>query len=255
MARTSSTTRTLSPTEIANFDTDGYLVVPDFIDAATVAQLREAYDEILSGAVVAEGDRMLGGLTRQVMLPSQSHPVFDDNDALRRALAFVEPILGGEVSRIFDMLIYKPPGHPEETPWHQDFSYSQIPFRSAGEEIPLVNIQFWVALDDADVENGCMHFVPGRHREPLMEHHVASGDPADAGRLLALVDPEQQLDLLQAVAAEIPAGGCTMHSYGTPHYTPPNRSTQRPRRAYIFTLGVTGASPPPPYVRAREASK
>ena len=84
-----------------------------------------------------------------------------------------------------------------------------------------------------------MHFAPILHTQPLIAHVVAGGDPDDPGRLLAIDEPERRLDLSLAVAAPLPAGGCTIHSYGTPHYTPPNRSSDRPRRAYIFNLAPT----------------
>jgi ectoine hydroxylase-related dioxygenase (phytanoyl-CoA dioxygenase family) len=142
------------------------------------------------------------------------------------------------VHRSFDMLIYKPPGHPHETPWHQDMAYSGHPTAPPGTAISLESIQVWLALDDADEENGCMHFVPGRHRDPLLEHEVAAGDPADDGRLLAITDPAAALDLSTVVPAPLRAGGCTMHTQGTPHFTPPNRSSDRPRRAYIFNVAT-----------------
>jgi len=134
---------------------------------------------------------------------------------------------------LFDMMIFKPPGHPEETPWHQDLAYQGRPFAAAGVEPANATIQVWVAVDNADEENGCMHFVPGVHAKPMLEHHVFSGDPSYEGRLLAIVDPEHSLDLSAAVACPLASGGATFHYEGTPHYTPPNRSADRPRRAYI----------------------
>jgi ectoine hydroxylase-related dioxygenase (phytanoyl-CoA dioxygenase family) len=117
-------------------------------------------------------------------------------------------------------------------------AYTALPFAEAGTTNTLESIQFWVPLDDVDAENGTMQFVAGHHDGALLEHYVASGDPDDEGRLLALVDPESQLDLSTAVVAEIPAGGATMHFYGTPHYTGPNRSAERHRRAYIFNVAT-----------------
>lgn len=242
----------LSPDQCRRYHEDGFLGIDELVDKEGTDELRQAYDDILAGTVPAEGDRLLGGVTRQVMLPSEAHPVFHDNVALRHAFAMAQRLLETEdVTRAFDMLIYKPPGHPAPTPWHQDFAYSQVPTAPAGVPIPLKSIQFWVALDDADVENGCMHFVPGCHRRPLLEHKVASGDPDDLGRLLELTDPQAQLDLDAAVAVELRAGGCTLHSSGTPHFTPPNRSADRPRRAYIVTVTAAGQTPPTPYVRDR----
>lgn len=227
----------LAPEQVEAWHRDGFLVLERFCDDDILAELRRAYDEILSREVEAAGDRMLGGITRQVMLPSSAHPTFDRNPAVRAGIHIGRRLFeADDVVRTFDMLIYKPPGHPHDTPWHQDMAYAGRPFAEAGTPIVLASIQFWIPLDDVDAENGCMQFVPGYHTRPLLEHHVASGDPDDEGRLLALVDPSAQIDLSAAVTAEIPAGGATLHSYGTPHYTGPNRSADRPRRAYIFNI-------------------
>ena len=135
------------------------------------------------------------------------------------------------------MLIYKEPGQTAATPWHQDFSYSQMPTAPAGAAIPSdQTLQFWLALDDVDEENGCMHFIPGQHRAPLLEHYVAAGEADYSQRLLAIRDPGDALDLRQAVACPLTAGGATVHNYGTPHFTPGNRTADRPRRAYIFNF-------------------
>jgi hypothetical protein len=38
----------------------------------------------------------------------------------------------------------------------------------------------WVAMDDATVENGCLHYVSGSHRGPLLPHFTAGGGSAPA---------------------------------------------------------------------------
>ena len=237
-----TTTNTLTPEQVEAWHRDGFLVLESFVDDATLAQLRTGYDEIISKDVEAAGDRMLGGVTRQVMLPSAAHPVFDRNAVVRKGIHIGRQLFGtDDVVRTFDMLIYKPPNHPHDTPWHQDMAYAGRPVAEKGTAIILESIQFWVPLDDVDLENGCMQFVGGYHTRPLLEHFVASGDPDDEGRLLALVDPEGQIDMSKVVVAEIPAGAATMHSYGTPHYTSANRSPDRHRRAYIFNVAVRGS--------------
>lgn len=228
----------LSREAVEAYHSDGFLIVEDFIDEKTLEELRTAYDEIVSGEIKSAGDRMLGGVTRQVMMPSANHANFNENSAVARGLDICRQLFDtDEVFRTFDMLIYKPPGHPHDTPWHQDAAYLGRPVAEAGIEIPLESIQFWVALDDADAENGCMHFVPGYQTRPLLEHQVISGDPGDEGRLLGLVDTSE-IDQSEVVVAEISAGSCTIHSYGTPHYTTPNKSDHRPRRAYIFNIAT-----------------
>jgi hypothetical protein len=219
----------------SSYEADGFAWAEQVVPRADLEPLIAAYDELL-----AEGAaRDLGGVTKQVMLPATKHPVFADNPVRSWGLGRARELLGldgGDVDVLFDMLIDKPPGHPHETPWHQDAAYAQMPWAPAGMTIPLEALQFWVALNDVDEENGCMHFVPGMHTKPLLVHHIASGDPAKENRLLAITDPSSVLDLGSAVAVPLAAGGATVHSYGTPHYTPPNRSADRPRRAYIFTV-------------------
>ncbi len=231
----------LSPLEIDRFRQRGFAAIDRLIDDSTVAMLRRAYDELLNASVAAPFDRQLGDITRQVMYPALTHPVFDDNAALQAGIEIAKQLYGAPcAARTFDMLIYKPPGHPHATPWHQDHSYSKRPVQDAGVPIPRGLSQFWVALDDADLDNGCMCFLPGYHEKPLLPHEVVSGDAEMDERLLAIVDVENQVNLSTAVPCPLAAGGCTIHTYGTPHYTPPNRTKDRPRRAYIFNIIAGG---------------
>lgn len=221
------------------FRRDGFSVIDRLADEDTVGTLRTVYDDMLSGAVPCPGtDRALGGLTRQIMMPHLHHPFFAENPALARAKALARDLVRCDDPQfLFSMLIYKPPGHPHATPWHQDMSYSGLPFTPAGTLWPgHVIAQFWLALDDVDETMGCMEFIPGAHLQPMPEHLVASGDPHDAGRLLSIARPAEALDLAAAVKCPLPAGSATVHGYTTPHYTGPNRSDTRGRRAYIFSF-------------------
>ncbi|MGH8235638.1 MAG: phytanoyl-CoA dioxygenase family protein [Steroidobacteraceae bacterium] len=225
--------------DVERFRREGFLAIPQLADRATVAAIGAVYDAMLTGAIdVSRTDQPLGRITRQIMLPSAYHPIFRDNPALEAGREVARALLGVEDPTVrFDMLIYKEPGQLASTPWHQDFSYSVMPFAAAGTEIPIDEVvQFWVALDDVDEQNGCMHFVPGAHRQPLLEHYIAGGEPDYTQRLLAIRDAESVLDLDKAVACPLLAGGATVHNYGTPHFTPGNRTTDRPRRAYIFNF-------------------
>ena len=116
-------------------------------------------------------------------------------------------------------------------------SYISQPTSPPGLTIPNDTVlQFWLALDDVSEEMGCMEFIPGFHKQPMPEHYVASGDPNDEGRLLAIVDPGQQMDLESAVRCPLKAGDATVHGYATPHFTGPNRSADKDRPAFIFSF-------------------
>lgn len=227
------TTRGLSPELVDQFNEDGFLSVRTLVDSGTLEKLRAYYDRFVRGEIsCGEDNGKLGGKIHQIMFPAKHEPYFQDNPVLSAGKNLARQLLGREAKLVFDMLIDKPAGTPNETPWHQDYAYTAEPFAPAGTEMTELSLQFWVALDDVDIENGCMQFLPGYHRQPLTEHYVASGDPKAPRRLLAM----KNADHSAAIVCPLPAGGCTIHQYGTPHFTGPNHTFDRNRRAYIFNL-------------------
>lgn len=223
---------------VADFARNGFAVVDGISTPSALDELRRVYDGMLEGSIpCSETDRQLGGVTRQILRPHLYHPIFENNAVLERARELSKLMLGvAEPEFTFSMLIYKPAGHPHATPWHQDMAYGGMPITPMG--ISLDNnaiVQFWLALDDVDETMGCMEFIPSPPDNPMFPHHVASGDPSNDSRLLAITDPESHIDLSKSVKCPLRAGSATVHGYTTPHYTGPNRGMLG-RRAYIFTF-------------------
>ena len=218
---------------MSTFWQQGFIALSAQLSAPELASLQHGYDAMLNRANdCGVQDRFLGGRIRQIVHLSRHYPDFFPSHLVSRFRVIADTLLECPTHRTFDMLMVKEPGDVAETPWHQDWSYSQMPYAAAGTIIPNRKLQFWLALDEVDVQNGCLHFLPGVHRGVLSEHVVASGDSADEGRLLAL----RQCDASMAVACPLPAGGCTIHVEGTPHFAGGNHSPNRRRRAYIFNF-------------------
>ena len=89
-------------------------------------------------------------------------------------------------------------------------------------------MSFWIPLDDAVVESGCLHFIPGSNRETCCRTARTGTTPAVYA--LECVDP---IGVESACAVPVKAGDCVAHSGRTLHYAGPNRSP-RPRFAYIL---------------------
>ncbi|MEQ8860423.1 MAG: phytanoyl-CoA dioxygenase family protein [Pseudomonadales bacterium] len=229
---------TVTAEEVVQFRRAGYMRIPRLIDDQALGELRAAYDTLIADGASNPGtrDALLGGLTRQIVRPELSHPLFRDNAALQAGRAIARELRGwDEPAFFYSQLLFKPPGHPHATPWHQDDAYGVKPFAAAGIRLSHQTLQFWLALDPADVDNGCMHFHPPVGEDCLLPHRVAAGDPEDDARLLGLESEAEIIEPALIVACPLAAGGVTVHDSGTLHYTPANRS-DRPRRAYIFNF-------------------
>ena len=88
----------------------------------------------------------------------------------REILDMVEQLIGPDIA-LWNMSFFaKPAQNGKKTPWHQDGQY--WPIR------PLSTCTVWIAIDDATVENGCMQFIPGSHRDKRLMKHYQNDDKA-----------------------------------------------------------------------------
>jgi len=127
-----------------------------------------------------------------------------------------------------DQALLKPPLIGREKPWHQDLSAFNLPPDS-----PFIGT--WVALDDVGLDNGCMHVIPGSHRDGPVVHFKR--------RDFQICDTQVAID--RVVAVPLPPGGCLLFHGLLHHGTPPNRSPRR-RRALQFWYRPADLAHEPP---------
>ncbi len=153
---------------------------------------------------------------RKVHNYHEEDPVFQRLVDLPRIRGFLSQLVGQEMLLKDVMALSKPPHIGSEKPWHQDNAYfNWLPLEALG--------TVWIALDDATIDNGCMHLLPGQHRRgPLRHHHTIDCE------IVA-----DRLDASQAIPIELKAGGALFFSALLPHQTPANVSPER-RRALQF---------------------
>ena len=154
-------------------------------------------------------------------------PVFD-GFSRNPALASLAESLGYDAPLILQsMYILKPPKIGGEVRCHQDSTYLYTEPESC--------TGFWFAVEDATTENGCMHFIPGAHREPLREIQYRAAD----GKMTYRTLDDRPWAMDQCVAAPAPAGTLVIFDGRAPHLSGPNHS-DKSRHAY--TLHVIEAS-------------
>jgi ectoine hydroxylase-related dioxygenase (phytanoyl-CoA dioxygenase family) len=154
--------------------------------------------------------------------------------------AFAVPasqLLGGAVRFWHDQLFCKPAKHGGVVAWHQDYSYWTRTH-------PMQHLTSWIGLDDATRDNGCMQYLPGSHRWPLLP---ITGLAGDMEAIREVLSPEQMAQFDRPTPIELKKGEATFHHPLMVHGSFAN-STDRPRRATVinaFRDGTLSASDEP----------
>jgi phytanoyl-CoA hydroxylase len=257
-------------TRAAQFDRQGYVVVPHLISDDDVAEARAAAARIIAAFEPADhptvfrtddGDRGRdhyfmrsaeavhcfveagavdadGALTlpKAQAVNKIGHALHDLDPTFRRLcrlpqVASLLRELGYRKPQVWQtMYLCKPPRVGGEVRWHQDASYL------ATEPASVTGV--WIALQDANRDNGCLWVQPGGHSTALRERFEVT-DPDQPGELIALNNtpwPGSE----QAVPLEVSAGDAVVFSDHLPHYSSHNHS-DRSRHAFALHVAEGGA--------------
>ena len=259
---------TLSTDQRATFERDGFLVLPDFVDADACARLRRQADKLVAEfdpdehrTVFSSSDQ---GHARDDYFLNSGDKIrfffedgaFDDEGRLRQAkelslnklghamhdldpeferfshtddLAGVADGLGLVDPRALQsMYIFKQPHIGGEVHPHIDHTFLWTDPQSV--------IGFWFALEDATLDNGCMWTVPGSHRLPIRSRFRRDGH---GGTTMDVYDPTPY-PRDGEVPLEAAAGTMIVLHGSLPHRSGPNRS-EKSRHAYTLHI-IDGAA-------------
>jgi len=147
-------------------------------------------------------------------------PVFGE---IMRDIGYQDPLLWQT------MYIFKQPHIGGEVRWHQDGSYL------ISEPATVTGV--WVAIEDANRDNGCLWVQPGGHQSPLRE--IYQVDWAKREGTLSDLDKTPWPDEDVALAVEVPAGSVVIFHDHMPHYSSQNLSEFS---RHAFTMHVAEKS-------------
>lgn len=218
--------------DIAFFKTYGYLIIHDAFSADEVSAALAGIVDLTAGHVPG-----YDGVSYEAQAQGVLHtiPPEQRQDYVRRLWNFVEHeprlrhmshhpdllailtrIIGEEPLLFQNMGLLKPPRIGREKPWHQDFAYFNLPL-----DTQVAGV--WIALDDATPENGCMHIIPGSHRDGPVVHYQR--------RDWQICDTDVRVG--EVAAVPLSPGSCLIFDGLLHHGTPPSRSAKR-RRAVQY---------------------
>lgn len=127
-----------------------------------------------------------------------------------------------------DQLFYKPAKHGGVVAWHQDYSYWT-------RTVAMQHLTCWTGLDDATIENGCLHYVPKSHKWGLLDAPSLAGDMNGLMKYLT----EEQKKEFKPVAIEMKKGYGTFHHPLMVHGSYENKS-EMSRRAFVINVFADG---------------
>jgi non-heme Fe2+,alpha-ketoglutarate-dependent halogenase len=122
--------------------------------------------------------------------------------------------------------IEKAAGGPDYR-WHQDWGGVYGQGDEYGLEPPLL-FTFWIAISEANEENGCLRFVPG-------VRGVLPAEPAAPGPRATMLIPDGAVDESSAVSVMLRPGQCVVFTDRAVHSSGPN-SLDAPRLGVAVRL-------------------
>lgn len=168
--------RLLTPAQLRQFDELGYIFPLHVFTPAEAEANRAYFDDLMDRAAAAGWDaysingwqRHCAGMWNLCVEP--------------RILDYVQDLLGEDLVCWGAHFFCKQPGDERRVSWHQDASYWPL--------TPSRTVTVWLAIDDADEENGAMAVVPRSHlhgqipfaRSEAGERNVLNQTVVDPGR-------------------------------------------------------------------------
>lgn len=260
----------LAASQVASWERDGFLVLPDSISPsrcdALIERANHLVDQFDPSTVsvfstheqtrtsdeyfLASGDRIScffeeeafdpDGTLRQdkaLSINKMGHALHDLDpvfDAFSRqsVLAEAAAAIGfADPKLLQSMYIFKQPHIGGEVACHQDSTFLWTD--------PMTVVGFWIALEEATLANGCLWAQPGGHRGPLRKRFVL--DPAGGTRFEELdPTPLPQPGGPDLVPLQAHKGTVVLLHGLLPHWSDVNRS-RHSRHAYTVHV-IDGAA-------------
>lgn len=193
------------------FEAQGYVLGLPVLEPAEVSHYRAVYERL---------DREVKRRNAKGRITNMHH---EDRDLWSlathpRVRQIVQQIIGPDVVLVSTGFFAKPAHTPDAfVAWHQDTTYWGLQ--------PPFAVTVWVAMDDSDVENGCMRVIPGTHRVGLLPHTTSGQTGNMLGQDQAIEG--RHLDEATAVDCILQAGQCSVHHGELVHGSNPNTSSRR----------------------------
>jgi phytanoyl-CoA hydroxylase len=229
----------ISEQDVQAYRRDGVIVVPDVLDAATLADVRSVIAELVAGAAktlehtdvydLEPGHTAETPRVRRIKAPQKVHPLFDEIVRSPAVLDILKKLIGPDLRLHGSKLNMKSAHYGSPVEWHQDWAF----YPHTNDDILAIG----VLLDDTDLSNGPMLVSPGTHTGEVWNHH------GDDGHFAGLIDPDTiQSEIERAVPCMGRAGSMSFHHVRALHGSALNTS-DRSRNLLLYEVAANDAWP------------
>mgnify|MGYP003636834314 FL=1 len=208
------------------FDQDGYLYFPGFLDKIETNQIKSRLDKIVEEGlqdIPTEHIKFENTENKQgVKMVQDLHlydPLFKNILFESKFSALAAELLGEKVVGKTVEFFNKPAKIGKATPPHQDGYYFML--------TPMSAVTFWISLEEVDKDNGWVSYVKGSHLNGVRTH----GKSGTIGFSQEIVDFGTPSDLENEEFIATNPGHVLVHHALTIHRAAPNTSINRSRKA------------------------
>jgi len=229
----------LTPAQISFYDTEGYLILPDFLTPQDLAPAIEAMnhkvdliaDELFRDGLITKKLQSAPFETRLALLFKDK----TDKDFLKygrswrdrfpgyfhlmsnpKILDVIESLIGPEIfaNPVYNTRPKVPKVAAGAVPWHQDKSY----WPDANSN-PVITV--WIPFVDSTPENGCLHIWPRTHKTRMLSYRSETY----SGTAYLEIAPEHLKEFnRQAIPLPVTKGSAILFNDRCIHMSTPNNS-------------------------------
>ena len=159
----------ISQAMIDAYHRDGFIVVPEVMTKAELAEMRTVIAEIVAGAANVETHNDVYDLepghspaepkVRRIKTPHKVHAIFDRLVRSQRVVDICRALIGRDLRLHGSKLNMKSAKDGSPVEWHQDWAF----YPHTNDDILAIG----VLMDDTSLENGPLLCTPGSHKGPV----------------------------------------------------------------------------------------
>ena len=198
----------LSPAQLKQYKDEGYVSPIDALSKDEALEIREEIE-----LIEKKWPKELEGLGRNYI--HLISPIFDKVSHNPKILDAVESIIGRDILICGTTLFIKNPNEKGFVSFHQDAKYIGLE--------PHNWVTAWIAVTDANEENGCMRMWSGSHKDELKYHN----QKFDENNLLTRGQTVENVPIKETSPVILKAGQMSLHHPTIVHGSGLNRSNDR----------------------------